>query len=373
MKASKFLLTYLVSLILFLTFILPMTFFKKGDIEITQPYEARSALSLNENKPKGPFNYEEWHLDRSKPKKRIKVQIIDFWDPDPTNEHPTCESYCSYLSQIYDLDYSEEPDFVFYSVARKRHMKYKNCVKIFFTGENLSPNFNYCDYAISLNRIDYDGRHFKNSPLLGRERIYKRFNKTGNLDRSMAKRKFCNFIYKDSNQKMEGVKLRGEFFKLLSKYKHIDAPGKVFNNMNNSIEPREGNWRAGKLDFIQDYKFTIAFENSNSDGYTTEKLPDPLFAHSIPIYFGNPKVGLEYNKKAFIHVNDYNSLEDVVKKVIELDNDDDAYMAMLNEPPLLYPEYSYDEELLKFFSKIIEKGNKPLTKDPFNFTRKWLM
>lgn len=98
-----------------------------------------------------------------------------------------------------------------------------------------------------------------------------------------------------------------------------------------------------------------------------------MFAHSIPIYFGNPRVGLEYNKKAFIHVNDYNSLENVVKKVIELDNDDDAYMAMLNEPPLLHPEYDYDEELTKFLTKIIERGNKPFTKDPFGFAKGYKM
>lgn len=321
---------------------------------------------------KGLLNYEEWHLDPTKPKKTINLKVMDFWTPDPTNENKKCFP-CGYLSRVYNLNFSENPDFVFYSIARKNHTKYKNCVKIFFTGENLAPNFNYCDYAITLNYIDFYGRHFKYSSLLGRKTTYKRYGETGNLSKSMAKRKFCNFIYKDHNQNLEGVRMREQFFKLLSKYKHVDSPGEVFNNMKNAIEPRKGSWHQGKLEFIKDYKFTIAFENSNSDGYTTEKLPDPLFTHSIPIYFGNPKVGLEYNKKAFIHVNDYKSLKDVVKKVIELDNDDDAYMAMLNEPPLLYPEYDYDEELTKFLTKIIERGNRPFTKDPFGTTAAWDM
>lgn len=318
---------------------------------------------------RGPFNYEEWHVNKTKPKKTIKIKVVDFWGPDPTNENPQC-LLCWALSRMYNLEFSENPDFLFYSVNGKNHLKYDNCVKIFFSNENLVPNFNYCDYAISQNYIDFNGRHFRYSPLSGRKYVFKNFPEAGNLDRNMTKRKFCNFVYKDNKMSLEGVRLRGKFFKLLSKYRHVDSPGKVFNNMKNVISPRTGDWHSSKLEFIKDYKFTIAFENSNTDDYTTEKLPDALFTHSIPIYFGNPKVGLEYNKKAFIHVNDYDSLEDVVKKVIELDNDDDAYMAMLNEPPLLYPEYDYSEEMEKFLSKIIERGNKPFTKDPFGFTKR---
>lgn len=319
---------------------------------------------------RGIFNHEEWHIDPTKPKKTIKVKIVDFWDPDPTNENPTCMSLCGPLSKVYNLNFTEDPDFVFYSIARRKRSNYKNCVKIFFTGENLVPDFNKCDYALSLSYIDYYGRHFKRSPLEGMKWLYGPFNATRNFGKNMTQRKFCNFIYSDSNKGREGVVARERLFDLLSEYKHVDSPGEVKNNMKDAIEPRNGNWRAGKFEFIKDYKFTIAFENSNSYGYTTEKLTDALFAHTIPIYFGNPAVGLEYNKKAFIHANDYDSLEDVVKKVIELDNDDEAYLAMLNEPPLLYPEYDYDEELLKFFTKIIERGNKPFTKDPLKFSNR---
>lgn len=255
----------------------------------------------------------------------------------------------------------------------KKHLKYKNCVKIFFEGENLAPNFNYCDYAMTYFHIDYYDRHFKYSPLMSYENPERFTSTPRNFDRNMTKRKFCNFVYKNNRVSGDGVKLRGEFFKLLSKYKHVDSPGQVHNNMKNAITPRNGNWHQGKLDFIKDYKFTIAFENSNSDGYTTEKLPDAFYANTIPIYFGNPKVGLEYNKKAFIHVNDFDSLEDAVKKVIELDNDDDAYMAMLNEPPLLYPEYNYEEEFIKFLTKIIERGNNKVANDPFKISLRNLM
>ena len=311
---------------------------------------------------------EEWHVNLSQPKKTIKLRVVDSWEPEPTNKNPNCY-LCTYLSKVYNLDFSGKPDFVFYSVYRKKHLRYKNCVKIFFSEENVAPNFNYCDYAISLNDLEFYGQHFKYSPLAGAKALYGPLNATRNFDRNMTKRKFCNFIYGDHLQYLYGVRAREKFFQLLSEYKHIDSPGKVFNNMKTKFEPRNGDWRAGKMDFIKDYKFTIAFENENAYGYTTEKLPDALFAHTIPIYFGNPNVGAEYNKKAFIHANDYETLADVVKKVIELDNDDDAYMAMLNESPLLHPEYDYDGELLKFLVKIIERGNNPIMRDPVGYRK----
>ena len=101
----------------------------------------------------GILNHEEWHVDLSKPKKTIKLRVVDSWEPDPTNEKPNCY-ICNFLSRVYKLDFSGEPDFVFYSVFGKKHLNYKNCVKILFSGENYIPNFNKCDYAITLNDID---------------------------------------------------------------------------------------------------------------------------------------------------------------------------------------------------------------------------
>ena len=299
-------------------------------------------------------------------KKTIRIKVTDFWHDDPTNNNPKCNVY-NLLKDEYNILYTENPDFVFYSVFGQQHNKYRGCVKVFFTGENTAPNFNKCDYAISFSPIEFRDRHFRYGGGFS-EAIYKavKARKNESLDRNLTKRKFCNFVYKN-NKNLDGVNARNAFFKLLSKYKHIDSPGKVFNNMKNAIEPRYGNWRQGKIDFIKNYKFTIAFENTNTEGYTSEKLPDAFIAHSIPIYYGNSVVGMDYNKKAFIHVNDYNTFEDVVKKVIELDNDDDAYMAMLNEPPLVNATRDPEKELKKFLINIIEKGNKPFNKDPTYF------
>jgi hypothetical protein len=57
------------------------------------------------------------------------------------------------------------------------------------------------------------------------------------------------------------------------------------------------------LGFIKDYKFTIAFENSAVPGYTSEKLLEPILVKSIPVYFGNPLVYLDFEPGSFIKVD----------------------------------------------------------------------
>ncbi|MFR1060543.1 MAG: glycosyltransferase family 10 domain-containing protein [Enterocloster sp.] len=93
----------------------------------------------------------------------------------------------------------------------------------------------------------------------------------------------------------------------------------------------DDSWHKDKRNFLQQYKFTIAFENVALEGsLTSEKLYDPIHAYSIPIYWGDPNVAERFNKEAFINCNDYdNDLDKVVKRVIELDQDDEAYMYML--------------------------------------------
>ena len=81
------------------------------------------------------------------------------------------------------------------------------------------------------------------------------------------------------------------------------------------------------------YKFTIAFENASFPGYTTEKLADALVARTVPIYYGNPLIGQDFNTKAFINCHDFSSWRAVIDKVIELDQNDEMYKAYLREPP----------------------------------------
>jgi len=266
-----------------------------------------------------------------------------------------------------EVEFCERPDFLFFGPFGTNHHKYSNCVRIFYTGEAIAPDFNDCDYAIAFDPIVFGNRYMRR-PVWIDENIPESLTLT---NEEALNRKFCNFIY--SNDKNgRGASLRKEFAKKLMKYKHIDCPGKVLNNMDNMAGDRFDNWRQSKVKFISGYKFTIAFENAAYDGYTTEKMTQPLSAHSIPIYWGNPSVTKDFNEDAFINANDYEGrLDELVQLIIDIDNDDERYLKMLHAKPMSDTfNYSEMEDMEQFITDIIYRGNKPIEKDPLMFARR---
>lgn len=275
--------------------------------------------------------------------------------------------FAEYINKHFGgYEISDEPDFLFYGPFGTRHHLYKNCVKIFICGEPLAPDFNQCDYAIGYDPIEFGDRYMRR-PIYIQDSMPEVIKIT---DEQALNRKFCNFVYSNDKNGV-GAKLRVEFAKKLMKYKHVDCPGKILNNMKDAIGGRTGaNWIQDKLDFIGGYKFTIAFENSMASGYTTEKMIHPLSAHSIPIYWGNPDVANDFNENAFINATGYEDcLDEVIQKVIELDNNDEAYLKMLHAAPMTSNfDVNEMDKLEQFIVNIIKKGNKPYEKDVFGFT-----
>ena len=291
-------------------------------------------------------------------KKKIKIDFCDFWG----GFNKANNRFYNILKKYYDIENSDKPDFLFYSCFGSEHLNYQNCVKIFTTGENVIPNFNECDYATGFDYIDFEGRYFRKNIEEPNVSIQDR----SAISDDMFDRKFCNFIYSNATSG-EGAVLRQEFCKKLMEYKHVDCPGKILNNMSaDDLAPRYGDWWWSKINFLKKYKFTIAFENSSSNGYTTEKLFQPFQSFSIPIYWGNPLVTRDFNPKAFINCNDYdNDLDAVIERVKEIDNNPDLYLAMLRESPM-QPDFDFDQgqKFEQWIINIIEKGNKPFNKDP---------
>jgi alpha(1,3/1,4) fucosyltransferase len=236
-----------------------------------------------------------------------------------------------------------------------------NFVKIFYTHENIVPDMDKCDWAFTFCHED----QIKNSrnmrlpyyfvALDGKSMIKEKidFKKI-----KEEKQRFCNFIYKAH------FPLRNKFFRKLSKYKRVDAPGKCMNNMppigsfKDPLKSRAAdNWLDQKQDFLKKYKFTIAFENAFFPGYTTEKIVQPMLANSIPIYWGNPQVVRDFNKKSFINVGDFKNFKEVIKRIKEIDSNDKLYEKILREPWLnenKSNKWMSEEKILKQFEKIIK-------------------
>lgn len=144
------------------------------------------------------------------------------------------------------------------------------------------------------------------------------------------------------------AKDRINFYHQLSIYKRVDSGGKYLNNIG-QIVPQ-------KMDFIKDYKFVFAFENSSYDGYTTEKIIQPLIAHSIPIYWGNPKINIDFNNKAFINANQ--SIKKTIEQIIKIDNNDELAIEMLMQPAFnnnIIPDCCNEEKVIEFLKNAIDK------------------
>lgn len=75
----------------------------------------------------------------------------------------------NFITDILDRNFeeyviSEEPDFLFFSSQGTVHSKYENCVKIFLANEGVTPDFNFCDYAVGYDEIQFGERYFKWPP-----------------------------------------------------------------------------------------------------------------------------------------------------------------------------------------------------------------
>jgi hypothetical protein len=279
---------------------------------------------------------------------KIKIAFSDFWggfEYNPENKIDFDNIFYKMLSKEFQIEISEQPDFLIFSVFGNNHLKY-NCKKIFYTGENIRPDFNKCDYSISFDYLD-DSRNLRfplSAITLYESGIFDNFEKELDFEKiKNEKTKFCNFIFSNPN-----AQLRNLLFSELSKYKKVDSGGRAFNNIGYLVD--------NKLKFQNDYKFTIAFENSEYPGYTTEKIVHPKLVNSIPIYWGNPLVEKDWSTKAFINAYNFRNLNELIEFIVEVDNNYELYYQILMEPHFNTPKSADLDHvnLLEFFSKIFK-------------------
>ena len=251
--------------------------------------------------------------------KTIKVKFVDFYP----NFDPQKVILWKQLWERYEVVESDEPEWLIFSVFGNEHLKYNNCVKIFFTGENQTPDFNLCDYALGFDYIDFGDRYMRfplwmlypddTNPMLTKHKHVQLSEKTD----------FCSFVVSNPN----GNEARVQFMDKLSEYKQVHSGGRWRNNVGGPV--------TDKLAFQKKHKFSMAFENTVYPGYTTEKLVQSFAAQTVPIYWGDPRVAETFDQEAFINCNDYPDWESVIERIKEIDQDDTLWQKMVDTPALL--------------------------------------
>ncbi len=213
-----------------------------------------------------------------------------------------------------------------------RRLYCKSKVVVYYGTEASYTDFNVFDYGVGFDHMLKDSRYaqilspmdffdnffYPNRVNLSEEAAWKKLR--GGL-------KFCNFLY--SNPVAHPY--RDELFYKISEYKKVDSLGRHLNNTGLGGTGFVGHARES-VDLKENYKFSIASENCAFQGYTSEKILTSLQAHTVPIYWGDPNVDLVVNPKCFINCNDFDTLEDVLQKIKEIDNNDDLWCEMVSQP-----------------------------------------
>lgn len=278
-------------------------------------------------------------------KKTIKIDFVDFW-PDFKKED---NFFINILNKHYNVEICDKPDYLFCSSFGHEHHKYRDAVKIHFTGENVVPDFNLYDYAMGFHYMEFEDRYI-------RLPLYALYDTV--IEKSVKKHEFDDAYYLGKKgftasvvSNPDGAEARDAIIDAIDNYKKVDNGGRYRNNVGGPV--------ADKFEFIKDYKFVLAIENSMQHGYTTEKILEAFSAGGVPVYWGSPDIKKEFNPDSFIYAGDFDSYEALAQRIKEIDQDDNKYLSMVKAPMILEDsqaaDYLKEEYTEKFLLNIFDQ------------------
>ena len=276
----------------------------------------------------------QYNNQTNQTKRKIYVKYMDFW---PAFELDRFDVH-KILLEKYEVIISDTPDYVIFGEFGSENYGIENkfdCVKLFLTIENRGPNFDITDYAIGIHYLENGDRYFRKPTETHQlTAIGTVYNVTQVKQIDIKKKKFCAWVVSNGSGEARNL-----FFDKLSQYKTVDSGGSFRNNVGGPVED--------KLKFLADYKFSICFENSKTQGYISEKLSDAFEAGTIPIYYGDDTVLELLNNKSYIHVKDESEFDEKIELIKKIDQNDTLYEEMIKEK-IVIDDSRYPKEVQKY-------------------------
>ena len=301
----------------------------------------------------------------------LNIYFHGFWDTNEIIFEHYFKNSHRFLFSKYDVRVTTDAnaaDVVFCSVFNQQPPPVCAAPKIMLVHENTRPNhhwFGPFDYVISFSYgMDFQKKHFRIPYWIYRFYEYGvplnevQNRKSIHTADNYTNRRFANFVYSNP------VAFRRNFAnELSSKYKKVDFGGKVDTNLSEQERSEITPSKLGlaglqqKATWLNKYRFTIAFENSSQEGYTTEKIYDAFMGNTVPLYWGNLRMKAEgFNPEAFLNYFDTPGNETFINRIKEIDSNADAYMTMLNKPIFLNPPPYLDPGyMLKFYEDMFTR------------------
>lgn len=281
----------------------------------------------------------------------MNVCYLDMW--------PGFDVNCNWFNLVFKNCFSQA-NFIFSNDSKNADIilassfgnaRYYNtnssAIKIFYTGENEKPDFNFADYTLTFDYDDYSGRNFRlphwflyinwwNEPnfphaRISIEQLFKQWNPVEIYNRDQ----FCSIIIGNP------VKNRIDVANKLNRYKAVHAYGRAFGRYYDGC----------KIKLLEKYRYNICFENSIRSGYITEKLLEAKVAGCIPIYYGDNTVNTDFNDCSFINYYNYSSIDQLYNTIVDIDNDINLFSYYINQP--LFNSKPNLNKLYEFLHRII--------------------
>ena len=261
----------------------------------------------------------------------IKFNTIGFWEGFELKQ-----ILPEKILNRFDFELSSEPDFLFVSCFFRiiDICEYPNAIRIFFSGENVLPDFIFFDYFIGFSNLSFKDRYcefqfFLYAFIDAKFCLY--FNERLNRFKMSEKTFFCDFIY--SHDRPDN--LREKIFTLFSKYKRVESGGSYLNNqIDNKIVDYKTKDNS-KFRLLSKCKFSLIIESTDCDGFTTEKIIHSISCNTIPIYFGTNYAKEIFSSQRVIFASDYETIEDLLEYVSVIDNNNELYVKYINSSPFI--------------------------------------
>lgn len=112
-----------------------------------------------------------------------------------------------------------------------------------------------------------------------------------------------------------------------------------------------------KIKFLSSYKFSLAMENSNGDGYISEKIFQSLISGTIPIYYGDYLIDEYINPKTYILIKGEKDIAAKIEYIKSIDNDYEKYRSIISENAIVDNNFTQkiDNELKSFLYNIFQQ------------------
>ena len=255
------------------------------------------------------------------------------------------------LKKEYEVEISSDPDIVVC-----QHTSYSGAAHITHTFRGRSkivhwhteafdriglPNYNHCDFSISSCKHEHPNNiriplwsmyvdWFDNPYVAERNQAFLVSpQKLLEPKVPQKKTKFCCVLTNN------GLGYRGVAYPAFLEFSAdndllTESRGKFLRN----CPPLDDNGynEKSKLTYIRDFKFNLCYDNTDVDGWVTEKLIHPMYEGVIPIYWGAKDVIEEFNEDGFVHVRNFDSLEHLHNCVLEINNNDDLFTEIQTQP-----------------------------------------